>query len=144
MTIEEGMLLYFIPPYFASGTKNIKHKKRLMLVINKNKILNTLTLINISKVEGKPNCFTYPFNILIRNFNPPLPIPSFAKINDNYVIENFKELDKFLYKQGQKLDNQEYQYILERYNKYIKNNKIELISFNKNEFIKTNKINEKE
>lgn len=66
-----------------------------MLVINKNYLDNTLTLINISKVEGKPNCFTYPFNVLIRNFNPPLPRLSFAKINDNYIIENFKVLENF-------------------------------------------------
>lgn len=137
--IEEGMFLYFVPPYFASGIKNIEHKKRLMLVINKNEQDNTITLINISKVEGKPNCFTYPFNVLIRNFNPPLPRLSFAKINDNYVIENFYELNKFLYKNGQKIDDTEYQIIIGRYNKYIKNNKIELISFTQNEFLETNK-----
>ena len=78
--IEEGMFLYFVPPYFASGTKNIDYKKRLMLVVNKNNLDNTLTLINISKVDGKPNCFTYPFNVLIRKYNPPLPRLSFAKI----------------------------------------------------------------
>lgn len=33
--IEEGMFLYFIPPYFASGVKNVEYKKRLMLVIEK-------------------------------------------------------------------------------------------------------------
>lgn len=93
--IEPGMFLYFIPPRFASGMKNSKHIKRLMLVINKNVQANTLTLINISKVVGKPNCFTYPFNILIRNYYPPLPILSFAKINDNYIIENFQGFDKY-------------------------------------------------
>ena len=138
--IEKGMLLYFIPPYFASGTKNVEYKKRLMLVINKNDQDNTITLINISKVDGKPNCFTYPFNVLIRNYNPPLPRLSFAKINDNYVIENFSGLNKFLYKNGYKIDDKEYQNIINRYNKYIKNNKIELISFTKNDFLTTNNL----
>lgn len=137
--IEEGMFLYFIPPYFASGIKNIECKKRLMLIINKNEQDNTITLINISKVDGKPNCFTYPFNVLIRKFNPPLPRLSFAKINDNYIIENFKGLEKFLYKDGQKIEPLEYNNIINRYNKYIKNNKLELISFTKNEFLETNK-----
>ena len=136
--IDEGMFLYFTPPYFASGKKNIKNKKRLMLVINKNEIDNTLILVNITKVKGKPNCFTYPFNVLIRNFNPPLPISSFAKINDNYVIEDFEGLEKFLYKKGSKIDGNEYFNILKRHNRYIINNKIESISFTKDEFFKTN------
>ena len=137
--IEEGMFLYFIPPYFASGKENIEYKKRLMLIVNKNIFDNTLTLINISKVEGKPNCFTYPFNVLIRKYNPPLPRLSFAKINDNYVIENFEGLEKYLYKNGQKIEQNEYNYIMNRYNKYIVNNKVERISFTKDEFLQTNK-----
>lgn len=137
--IEKGMLLYFIPPYFASGLKNIEYRRRLMLVININEKDNTITLINISKVAGKPNCFTYPFNVLIRNFNPPLPILSFAKINDNYVIENFAGLERFIYKNGKKIDESEYQNIIKRYNNYISNNRVELILFTKSEFLETNK-----
>lgn len=136
--IETGMFLYFIPPYFSSGLKNIEHKKRLMLVINVNKQDNTLTLINISKVKGKPNCFTYPANVLIRKYNPPLPMLSFAKINDNYVIENFSELNLFLYKSGQKINELEFNNIINRYNKYIRNNKIELISFTKQDLLDAN------
>ena len=136
--IEEGMFLYFVPPFFASGAKNIEYKKRLMLVINKNTFDNTLTLINISKVDGKPNCFTYPFNILIRKYNPPLSRLSFAKINDNYIIENFKGLENYLYKSGYKIEQNEYNNIINRYKKYIVNNKVELISFTKDEFLETN------
>ena len=138
MKIEEGMLLYFVPPYFASGMKNIEHKKRLMLVAGVNTLDKTLNLINISKVDGKPNCFTYPFNVLIRKYNPPLPKLSFAKINDNYIIENFKGLEKYLYKNGYKIEQTEYTNIMNRYKKYIINNKIEQISFTKDEFLKTN------
>ena len=137
--IEKGMLLYFILPYFASGLKNIEYRRRLMLVININEKDNTITLINISKVAGKPNCFTYPFNVLIRNFNPPLPMLSFAKINDNYVIENFVGLERFIYKNGKKIDESEYQNIIKRYNNYISNNRVELILFTKSEFLETNK-----
>lgn len=139
--IDEGMFLYFVPPYFASGKKNIEYKKRLMLVVNKNNLDNTLILINVSKVLGKPNCFTYPFNVLIRRYNPPLPRLSFAKLNDNYVIENFDGLEKYLYKNGQKIEMNEYENIINRYNKYVKNNKVERISFTKEEFLETNKYN---
>ena len=138
--IQEGMLLYFVPPYFASGVQNVDGKKRIMLVINKNNQDNTLTLINISKVRGKPSWFTYPYNVLIRNYNPPLPLLSFAKINDNYIIENFQELSNYLYKGGMKLDQNEFNNIINRYNKYILNNKIELISFTKTDFAVTNII----
>lgn len=106
--LEEGMFLCFIPPYFPGGMKNIEYKKRLMLVVNKNIFDNILTFINISKVDGKPNCFTYYFNGLIRNYNPLLPRLSFAKINDNYVIENFDGLEKYLYKNLQKLGADEF------------------------------------
>lgn len=138
--IEEGMLLYFVPPFFASGVQNIDNKKRIMLVVEKNDQDNTITLINISKVSGKPSWFTYPYNVLIRNFNPPLPLLSFAKINDNYILENFSELTNYLYKGGVKIDKSEFTNIINRYNKYILNNRIELISFTKNDFSTTNYI----
>lgn len=134
------MFLYFIPPYFASGIKNINYKKRLMLVIRKNNQDGTLTLINISKAAGKPNCFTYPFNVLIRKSTPPLPRLSFAKINDNYIVENFDKLEKFLYKKGQKINQAEFKNIIKRYNNYIRNNKVELITFTKSEFLSTNEV----
>ena len=138
--IEEGMLLYFVPPFFANGAKNVEGKKRIMLVINKNDQDNTITLINISKVNGKPSWFTYPYNVLIRNYNPPLPLLSFAKINDNYIIENFSELSNYLYKNGVKINKIEFDNIMRRYNKFISNNKIELISFTKEDFTITNII----
>lgn len=132
------MILHFVPPYFASGVKNAEMKKRLMLVIKKNIQDNTLTLINISKVFVKPNCFTYNFNVLIRNYNPPFPILSFAKINDNYVIENFSGIENYLYKNGQKINEMEYDNIIRRYNNYTTGNEIELITFTKEEFLETN------
>ena len=134
------MLLYFVPPKFADGEVNKQKQKRLMLVMNINDDDNTLTLVNISKVEGKPNCFTYKFNVLIRNYNPPLPLLSFAKINNNYILENFDGLEQFIYKKGLKLDNIEYNNIINRYKEYIRNNKVELISFTKDELLQVNDI----
>jgi len=136
--LEVGMLLYFIPPRFASGIENTDKLKRLMLIIDKSLQDNTLTLINISKMKGKPNCFTYPFNVLIRNYNPPLPIASFAKINDNYIIEDFSSLDSYLYKSGIKIDSREVNNIITRHQNYKKNNKIELISITELEFLEVN------
>ena len=136
--VEVGTLLYFIPPYFASGQENIKRKKRLMLVIENNAQDKTFTLINVSKFEDKPNCLTYPFNCLIKNYNPPLPLLSFAKLNDNYIIEDFNELSGFLYKGGAKLDLAEFNNITLRHKNYKNNNRLEMISFTRDELLLAN------
>lgn len=75
---------------------------------------------------------------MIRKYNPPLPRLLFAKINDNYIVENFDGLEKYLYKNGYKISKDEYKNIINRYNKYIINNRVELISFTKDEFLETN------
>lgn len=136
--LEEGMLLYFAPPYLAGGVTNISKEKRIMLIIKKCDEDNTLTLINISKLRNKPNCMTYPYNVLIKNYNPPLPLPSFAKVNNNYVTEIFPELSNYIYKNGIKLDENEFDNILVRQNKHRARCKIEIVSFTKNEFMLIN------
>lgn len=136
--IDEGTLLYFSPPYLAGGMINISKDKRIMLVIKKCDEDNTLTLINISKLKNKPNCMTYPYNVLIRNYNPPLPLPSFAKVNNNYVIENFSELSNYIYKNGVKIDNIEFNNIITRQNKHRSICRIETVSLTKNEFMLIN------
>ena len=136
--IELGHILYIVPPAFAGGTANPDKKKRLLLVISINAQDNTLTLINISKIRDKPRCFTYPCNCLISNYCPPLPEPSFAKLNDTYIIENFYELSNYFYKQGQKLDHGELINIISRRNNYMSKNSIEQVSFNKLEILSVN------
>lgn len=137
--ITESMLLYFVPPSFASGKPNSERRKRLMLVIKKDDVNKTLTLINISKVSNKPNCLTYTSNCLIRKYNPPLPLLSFAKLNDNYILEDFSELDKYVYKQGEKLNKKEFVNIQTKYREYkSNNNKIELLFITKEEFLSFN------
>jgi hypothetical protein len=136
--IEEGMLLYFAPPYLAGGLINTGKNKRIMLVVEKCEDDNTLTLVNISKVYDKPNCFTYPYNVLIRNFNPPLPLLSFAKVNNNYIVENFAELSGYIYKGGTKLNQGEFDNIIERQKNHKDQCKIETISFTRSEFLLAN------
>src|SRR5574344_1757370 len=123
--LEIGSFIYFIPPLFGSGLENKKMFKRLMRIIAINN--DRLTLVNISKVLNKPNCLTYPFNILIRNYNPPLPLLSFAKVNDIYVIDYFDELKCFIYKNGDKLNKYEVDNIINKYNQYKSNNNIECV-----------------
>lgn len=136
--IEPGMILYFAPPMFSDGVTNIDKQKRLMLVIEKNNYDNTLMLLNISKIDGKPSCLTYKYNIAIRNFNPPLPVASFVKLNSNYKIDNFPELSNYLYKNGVLLNDEELKNIKEKYNQYKFNSIVHRISITKEEFMSCN------
>ena len=54
------------------------------------------------------------------------------------INENFTGLAKYLYKNGYKIEQTEYNNIINRYKKYIINNKVERISFTKDEFLETN------
>ncbi|MEG2457477.1 MAG: hypothetical protein RSB41_01120 [Bacilli bacterium] len=127
--ISIGTLLYFAPPKYASGVENIEHKKRIMVVVDINLKDNTLLLINISSVKGKARCFTYKYNYLIKNFNPPLPIESFAKLNDNYIIENNILINNYVYNNGTKLNESELINIIIEKADYAEKNKIEQIKF---------------
>ena len=134
--ITVGSFLYFAPPRLSGNV--INSQKRLMLVIAIDNIDNTITLVNISKINGKPRCLTYSYNCLIANYNPPLPLLSFAKLNCTYVIENFNGLSKYLYKNGAKIDNNEFNNIIKRRNNYMSLNPVEQISISSVEFYSVN------
>lgn len=130
--ITVGSFLYFAPPRLSGNV--INSQKRLMLVIAIDSIDNTITLVNISKMNGKPRCLTYPYNCLITNYNPPLPLLSFAKLNCTYILENFSDLSKYIYKNGAKIDNNELNNIIQRRNNYLSLNPVEQISISEVEF----------
>lgn len=137
--IEVGTLLFFAPPRYASGQLNTEYKKRIMLVIEIDNNTNLMTLMNISSLKGKPRWFTYKYNYLIKKYNPPLQIASFAKLNDNYIVEYNSTLNKFIYKNGIKIDNDELSNIIKRRKDYMKSNNIEQVIFSSEEIIEFNK-----
>ncbi|MCM1370720.1 MAG: hypothetical protein NC181_02365 [Clostridium sp.] len=134
--IGVGSFLYFAPPRLSGNVLN--NQKRLMLIISIDNIDNTITLVNISKMTGKPRCLTYSYNCLITKYNPPLPLLSFAKLNCTYVLENFQGLSNYLYKNGTKIDNSELKNIIQRRNNFISLNPVEQISISKAEFMTIN------
>lgn len=113
--LEEGMILYFAPYKYSNGTLNYERKKRLMLVISITE--SFIRAINITKYEGKEIKMAYKSNMLIRNGIPPLKVLSIAKLDDTYLIENFVEIEKYIYNNGIKLNEQEYKKIKERMHK---------------------------
>ena len=113
--LEEGMILYFAPYKYSNGTFNSERKKRLMLVVSIKE--SFIRAINITKYEGKEIKMAYKSNMLIRNGIPPLKVLSIAKLDDTYLIENFVGIEKYIYNNGIKLNEQEYEKIKERMHK---------------------------
>lgn len=138
--LEVGMILKFIPPYYADGKHNDERTKRFMLIISINYEEGILVLINISKVDGKPDCLTYDYNKLIKKYNPPLPLMSFAKLNGRYLVENYDGIERFLYKNGEKIDENELRKILEEYENPSSNYCINQITITKAEIEAYNSI----
>ena len=135
------MILHFTPSHYSNGVKNEELKKRFMLVLDVDDKNNTLKLVNISKVQDKPNCLTYKSSVLIKN-HQPLPLLSFAKLDDNYIVENFDGIEKFLYDNGTKLDEQEFKNIVNKHDDYLFDNRFNLITMTKDEFLKTNYLSQ--
>ena len=127
MNIEEGQLLYLIPPELDCD-RNIK-KKRYLLILNVDDDTNTVEMINVSSLKGKEHKLLYNSNILINN-HLPLPVPSFAKLDVLYTTNKFEGLSNYIAFNGNKLDKSELENIkFERY-KYIKNaNRIKVINY---------------
>lgn len=76
--MTEGNFLHFIPPILSGG--DIGKKFRYMLIVEYNKKDNVVKMINVSSLKGKEHNLLYSSNIEINNY-PPLPVPSFAKVN---------------------------------------------------------------
>lgn len=93
-----------------------------MLIIEKNIADNTIDLINISSVNGKPRSLTFKYNIQIYNYNPPLNKLSFAKVNAKYIIDDTLLNARYLFYKGVFLDNEEVNNIIHEYNTYEKDN----------------------
>lgn len=136
MKIEEGHLLKFIPPILDGMSAG--NKKRYMLVINSDDENNTIEMINVSSIKGKEHKLLYDSNIEIKNYNP-LPVPTFAKLDTLYTIDNFSDLSNCISFNGNKIDNSEIANIkLERY-KYIRNsNSTNVINYSESDFKKYN------
>lgn len=138
--LEVGMILKFIPPYYADGKHNDERKSRFMLIVSVNDEEGILVLVNISKVHGKPDCLTYDYNKLIKKYNPPLPLMSFAKMNGRYLVENYNGIDKYLYENGTKINVDELSAILDEYNNPNTNYCINQITITKAELEAYNNI----
>ncbi len=136
MKIEEGHILNFVPPQLDGDSFN--NKKRYMLVLESDFESNTLRMINVSSIKGKEHKLLYDSNLEIKNYFP-LPVPTFAKIDTIYMIDNFENLQNFISFNGLKLDAGELENIkLERY-KYIRRAKqTNVINYTKQNFDESN------
>lgn len=139
MKIEEGQLLKFIPPILDGNSYS--NKKRYMLVLNCEDENNMIEMINVSSIKGKEHKLLYDSNIEIKNYKP-LPVPTFAKLDTLYTIDNFIDLQKFISFNGIKINNLEISNIkLQRYNYIKKCNPTNVINYSELDFEKFNFIN---
>ena len=135
--ITKGQILYFTPPKFADGTSNAN--KRLMLIIDVDNDLNTVSLLNITKLFGKARQINWRYNKLIKNFYPPLPVPSFVKLDSIYIVENFSKLKRALYSSGDMINNNDFKSIIKARKEYIAaNGSCSDIYFSKQDLIPLN------
>ncbi len=126
----------FIPPILVGNFPG--DKKRYMLVVNYDDETNILKMINVSSLKGKEHKLLYDSNIEIKNYFP-LPVPTFAKLDTVYTIDNFDDLQSFISFNGLKLNDAELSNIkLQRYN-YIKgSNTTNVINYTEQDFKKSN------
>ena len=130
--IEKGQFLYFTPPKLAGGDEGTK--KRYMLVIENDTQENSIKMINVSSLKGKEHNL---LNINIKNFKP-LPVPSFAKLNTTYEVDNFKDLDNYKAFNNAKLTEIQMQEIENKRIQYMKDNNIDTIQYTAEEFKRYN------
>lgn len=133
--IEKGHFLYFTPPKLAGGNEGTK--KRYMLVIENDTIDNSIKMINVSSLKGKEYNLLYDSNLNIKNFKP-LKVPSFAKLNTTYIIDNFDNLEQYKAFSNTKLEESQLLDIENKRLEYLKNNQTEIIQYTEQEFNKYN------
>lgn len=133
--MREGNFLRFIPPMLSGGDVGSKH--RYMLVVEYNKKDNVVKMINVSSLKGKEHNLLFSSNIEINNYSP-LPVPSFAKVNVLYIIDYFKELERYIAFKGQTLGEIQFKYIDNYRLTYMKQKEIEIIQYTEEEFKKIN------
>lgn len=133
--MTEGNFLHFIPPILSGG--DIGKKFRYMLIVEYNKKDNVVKMINVSSLKWKEHNLLYSSNIEINNY-PPLPVPSFAKVNTLYIIDYFKDLEKYIAFKGQVLGDIQFKYIDNYRLRYMQEKEIEIIQYTEKEFKELN------
>lgn len=134
--IEVGQFLNFLPPILDGNA--ISDKRRYMLIIEIEKQNNIIKMLNVSSIKNRKANLWYDYNLEIENYYP-LPKPSFAKLNVIYTLEYFEGLEQFISKDGKKLDNKEFDRIINEKQKIEKKYRIRKIKFTEKEFKKYNK-----
>ena len=89
LNAELGNIVRFKLSKYADGDFADKHRYMLLVEVSSDNSL--FTFVNISSIRGKAYQLQYEHNYEILNY-APLPEPSFAKLDSEYIIENFSGL----------------------------------------------------
>ena len=135
--IQPRQGLLFIPPRFIDGTVNDSRERRYMLVVDcfeSNDGAKIISLVNLTKYEGKAGRIFRNDYVLLTRYNPPFPKISFAKTDGIYNLEYFADLDKLLLSNGQLLHEIDFNDVIEE----LESPKI--ASFSESEIRKVNRF----
>lgn len=109
-----------------------------MLVTKNDVENNTIEMINVSSIKGKENKLIYNSNIIIQNYTL-LPVPTFAKLDTVYLLDNFSGLEKYIAFNGLQLEKTEFESIIKQRYEYInKYCKCKNVNITESEFKKVN------
>ncbi|MCL2142081.1 MAG: hypothetical protein FWH46_04310, partial [Methanimicrococcus sp.] len=131
---RQGLLI--VPPRFIDGTVNDSRERRYMLVVDcfeSDDGTKIISLVNLTKYEGKAGRIFRSDYVLITRHNPPFPKISFAKTEGIYNLEYFTDLDKLLLADGQLLHEIDFNDVIEE----LESPKI--VSFSEQEIRKVNR-----
>ena len=111
------------------------------MLVTKNDIENNIIeMINVSSIKGKENKLIYNSNIIIKEYRP-LPVPTFAKLDTIYLLDNFKELEKYVAFNGTKFEKTEFEGIIKQRYEYLnKYTKCKYVVLTEGDFKKINNI----
>lgn len=119
---KQGVLLKI--DKFANGSEC--KIPRTFLVIETDEIKKEVTLLNVSKIEGKNvSKLLMPSNKQIKKFKPPYMLPSFVKLDEVYILQEqewFFPLANGLY-----IDNDEFAEILSEFENYSCTNQVYIV-----------------
>ncbi|CAN7221838.1 hypothetical protein [Rossellomorea sp. LjRoot5] len=102
---------------------------RTFLVLDADQSTSQLSLLNISSIKGKEHKLLFSSNERIILYNPPFYLASFVKLDAQYTIDYFTDLDSTIMAKGKALDPEEFQRIEQRYIDFLTLNEISSVYY---------------
>lgn len=111
----QGLLL---KGQFANGSTCDYERPFLIIDVNS----ACVSALNVSSIRGKERKLIMKSNLRLSLYRPPFVAPSFVKLDEVYLFQNFPELDQFLTSKGNMLDGNELNKVVRSFKSYNESN----------------------